>query len=197
MKRRSIIKLSGLGLGLTLTGGAFVSLLSSCKQDVANGVASKVLGKNTLLFLDELAEIILPKTDTPGAKDVQVAAFIDHFISKAYDSKSQTDFKINLNQLQEACETKFDKDLTACTKQEKIAFVTGLESKGYNPSVSIWGNTVNDGDQLPFYKQLKSTIMWAYFGSEDVGKNVLLYQQLAPNYIGCVDVTDETRLPSI
>ena len=40
----------------------------------------------------EIAEIIIPKTDTPGAKDVGVPAFIDKMLGECYKKEDQDRF---------------------------------------------------------------------------------------------------------
>lgn len=198
MDRREVLKLSGLGLGFTLSGSALLSLIASCKSEVSNGVGMQALETDNFAFLETLAEIILPKTtESPGAGDVQVSLFLDSFVSKVYDEAKQKQFNNDLAILEKECKAKYGKILVACDDNEKVEFVKGLESSEYEPAVNIWGNQVFEGSEMPFYKQLKSMILWAYFTSEKVGKEVLTYQQLAPDFQGCVDVTAETRLRSI
>ena len=197
MNRRESLKLSGLAIGMGISGSAIISMIASCKQDIASGVKSSILAKEEFLFVEELAEIILPRTKTPGAKDAGVATFLDHFISKIYTADQLKDFKKELSALQQQYQTKYNKTFAESSVDQKNEFVKSLESNNYVPTISIWGNPVHDGEELSFYKKLKSMILWGYFSSEKVGKEVLLYQQLAPNYQGCVDVNSDTRLPSI
>lgn len=198
MDRREVLKLSGFGLGLTLSGTTILSLISSCKEDIAKGVTAQAIDKNGFALLEELAEMILPKTlKSPGASEVGVAPFIELFVSKVYNEEKQKQFNADLMVLDKECNTKFGKKLIECDEKQKVDFIKGLESDEYEPAVYIWGNKVSEGGDMPFYKQLKSLILWAYFSSEKVGKEVLVYQQLAPGYEGCIDVTENTRLRSI
>ncbi|MEP7266567.1 MAG: gluconate 2-dehydrogenase subunit 3 family protein [Saprospiraceae bacterium] len=197
MNRRESLKLSGLAIGMGISGSALISIISACKQDISAGVNPSILSKDEFLFVEEIAETILPKSNTPGAKDAGVTTFIDHFISRIYTADQLKDFKLDLSVLQQKCQSQFNKALSKCSLEQKKEFVKSIESDKYAPAVSIWGNPVHEGDELPFYKKLKSMILWGYFSSEKVGKEVLLYQQLAPDYQGCVDVNGETRLASI
>lgn len=197
MKRRTALKYSGIGLGFSLSGMSLISLISSCKQDVAAGKTASVLSQNELEFIYSLSDTILPETNTPGALAVGAPEFIQLFVSKIYTPEQLSEFRDNIIQLDNSCKEKFNNTLANCTPVEKHEFVASLETGDLTPPVSIWGNPVSEGSPLPFYKQLKSMVLWAYFSSEKVGKEVLLYQQLAPDYKGCVDVTPETRLASI
>ena len=197
MKRRTALKYSGLGLGLSLGGASLISLISSCKEDVAAGKTVSLLSQKELEFVYSISDIILPTTNTPGALDVGAPDFIQHFVSKVYSPEGLSEFRQEIIKLDEECRSKYGKSLSGCSPVEKHEFVKSLESGDLIPSMNIWGNSVSDGSPKPFYKDLKSMVLWAYFSSEKVGKEVLLYQQLAPDYQGCVAVTAETRLPSI
>lgn len=197
MKRREALKLSGIGLGFTLSGATLMSVISSCKQDLLKELNLQVLNQAEFDILNELSETILPKSDTPGAKDARVAEFIDLFISKIYPEELQIDFKSGLAELNQQCIHLTGKDISSCSSEERIQFISSIEEDNYIAPVSIWGNTVEEGSELPFYKQIKQMSMWGYFSSEIVGKEVLLYQVLAPGYQGCVDLMDEMRIPSV
>ncbi len=197
MKRREAIKISGLGLGFTLSGATLMSVISSCKHDLPKELSLQVLNQSEFEILSELAETILPKSDTPGAKDARVAEFIDLFISKIYPEELQIDFKSGLADLNQQCTAINSKGISSCSSDERNQFLSSIESSDYVAPVSIWGNSVEEGSALPFYKQLKQMVMWGYFSSEIVGKEVLLYQVLAPGYQGCVDITNEMKLPSV
>lgn len=197
MKRRTALKYSGVGLGLSLSGLSLVQLISSCKQEVVAGKTQSVLSQTELEFVYSLCDTVLPETQTPGALEVGVPEFIQVFVSKVYDPEQLSAFRDEILKLDSACASRFGHGLSSCTPIEKHDFVAELESDVVQPPVNIWGNNVNEGSPMSFYKQLKSMMIWGYFSSEKVGKEVLLYQQLAPDYKGCVDVSPETRLPSI
>ena len=68
MDRRELLKLVALATGSVVIGGEF--LLSGCTNpDAIGGMA---FSEGDIKFLDEVAETILPKTKTPGAKDAEV-----------------------------------------------------------------------------------------------------------------------------
>ncbi|WP_332910775.1 gluconate 2-dehydrogenase subunit 3 family protein [Algoriphagus boritolerans] len=40
------------------------------------------------------------------------------------------------------------------------------------------------------YRSLKSTVLWAYFTSEGIGKNVLSYDPIPGEFKGCIPVSE-------
>jgi hypothetical protein len=72
MERRELLKLIALATGTAFIGGDL--FLSGCKNAPALGGAT--FSENDIGFLDEVAETIIPKTTTPGAKDAAVGTFM-------------------------------------------------------------------------------------------------------------------------
>ena len=71
-------------------------------------------------LIAELAETIIPRTDTPGAKDAHVEEFIIKMIKES-DQKSQHNFLAGLGSLEKYTADKYDHSFIACTPQQKFA----------------------------------------------------------------------------
>ncbi len=67
------------------------ALLPSCMQKDKASVALKNLEVNTdqEKLIAELSETIIPKTDTPGAKDVYAHLFVLKMVDDCYEKKDQ------------------------------------------------------------------------------------------------------------
>jgi len=103
MQRRDVLKNISLGMGLSVSAPALISLISSCQtaSETASSTASAVEAifspsyfsekqYNVIrLFLDKL----LPKTDSPGALDVKVPEVIDGLFNKIFEPKAKVDFQ--------------------------------------------------------------------------------------------------------
>lgn len=87
MNRRDLIKNIAL-----ISGGIFIGsnyLLTSCKSSEAG---SLLLSTEHQALLTEIAETIIPETDTPGAKSAEVTKFISGVFSDIYSEEEQTAF---------------------------------------------------------------------------------------------------------
>ena len=110
MERRELIKMIAL-----LTGGAFIGggLLTGCNaEDEVGGIA---FSKTDILFLDEVADTILPATKTPGAKAAGVGKFIERMVNNTYNPENQQVFHKGIALLNEACKKDTGKSFTAAT----------------------------------------------------------------------------------
>ena len=87
MNRRDALSRVALLLGGTVIGGEL--FLSGCTS------ADKKIGQSVdftaddLAYLDEIAETIIPATDTPGAKEAKVGQFMGVMVKDCYKPNEQ------------------------------------------------------------------------------------------------------------
>ena len=89
MDRREAIKTTSMIMGFTLSGAAFSAVMSGCKADTSTVWKPKSFDINSDIFLSELSDFILPRTNTPGAKDVYVNRFIDQVVTDYFDDEGK------------------------------------------------------------------------------------------------------------
>ena len=77
MNRRELLKNLGYTVGATALTPTLLSTLQSCTQDPSWQPA--IFPKNKIGFVNTLLDIILPKTDTPSASELNLIAFIDTY----------------------------------------------------------------------------------------------------------------------
>jgi hypothetical protein len=123
MNRRKAIK-------LLLLGSASVSSLISCKwlDRIKTTEVSYLAGKQELLA--ELAETIIPETDTPGAKAVKVEEFILRMLQDCTDARSLSNFIIGLQELEEYTLLTYKHSFTFCSAWQKEAILQEFETRG-------------------------------------------------------------------
>ncbi|HYC84707.1 MAG TPA: gluconate 2-dehydrogenase subunit 3 family protein, partial [Chryseosolibacter sp.] len=102
MDRRSAIKRTALALGFAISAPAIAGVLKGCEARPELGYSPGFFTDDQARLIGELSEIILPRTSTPGAKDVGVPGFIDSLLKAAYPKAEQDAFVKGL--------TEFDAD---------------------------------------------------------------------------------------
>lgn len=80
MDRREALKAVSLILGYSLTGTSALVLLNGCKAESNTDWAPNFFSEAEIKLIAEIAEIILPKTDTPGAKDAMCERYVDEAV---------------------------------------------------------------------------------------------------------------------
>jgi phosphoglycolate phosphatase-like HAD superfamily hydrolase len=78
-------------------------------------------------FLNELAEAILPKTSTPGAKEANVGAFIPVMIRDCYATADQNAFVEGLAGIDQRVQKEYGKNFLDLTAEERFEFVNAYD----------------------------------------------------------------------
>lgn len=170
----------------TMLGGAFSAptLLAMKRwedhQPSENLPAGFSLTENQKLIVAEVAEAIIPKTATPGAKDVGVPAFIVMMLQDCYKTPEHKSFVEGLNKL----EKKEFLDLNADQRNALLVQVEAdsvEEMKAYQVQQTKMGDN-EDREQmaaqakgLPFWRLIKELTMLGYFTSEQGIKSSFEY----------------------
>tara|TARA_R110002153_G_scaffold193534_9_gene346911 strand:- start:573 stop:1220 length:648 start_codon:yes stop_codon:yes gene_type:complete len=208
MDRRRVLKNMGMSLGYMVATPTLLSIVQSCKSEPAITWTPEFLAPNEGVVLSKLVDIILPKTDTPSASEVQVHVFIDKF-SKDVMEKEQQDFlKMSMNKFTNKALADSGKenveDLTAedlepvlasslkYTKDQQTEMFESINS--YTEAIAE-GSTAELDDEITrfaFANNLRGMTIWGYKASEYVGEEVLAYLPVPGEYVPCGDAQELT-----
>lgn len=102
-------------------------------------------------LVDEITELIIPETKTPGAKEAKVADFIDLVLADCYVEKDKKIFTDGLQSL-------FNRNFLSLSFLNQREILETLERESM-----VARSTSND---LDFWRMLKELTLLGYFGSE-------------------------------
>ena len=174
MNRRDALKSVGLILGGTIIGAE--AFLTGC----TNRNSTFHLSENDLTFLNEFGETILPKTDTPGAKEADVAGFMKTIVHDYYSKEEQKTFLAGINYVKDVPNEKYKNDFAELTDENKKEFLMELESEAKKHYAA-------KNEEHHFYIMFKQLTIWAFMSSEVVAKNAFIHMPLIEKYIGSID----------
>ncbi len=126
MNRREAIQRVAMILGGSVIGANL--FLEGCTRPASKSVEA-LFEQSNIDFLNELAEAILPKTSTPGAKDADVGSFIPVMIRDCYSPADQKAFVEGLNGVDERAKKDFGKAFVDLSAEEKLQFVNTLDKE--------------------------------------------------------------------
>lgn len=210
MKRRSAIKNIGMTFGYAIAAPTALSILQSCKEKMA--YADWVPGffdKGTGHALAMMSDIILPKTDTPSATEMNVHVFIDEFIDKVYTLEHKEFVKLGadkfFNQLLSDSGNDTLMDLKAedflPLVQKYLAKRTTEKEEAHNKAIGEYFMAKENGEmaeiddeiaKYSFATGVRDLATFGYKNSEFVGEEVLAYLPIPGGYVGCGDVDELT-----
>jgi hypothetical protein len=170
----------------TMLGGAFSAptLLAMKRWEdritPEGSPAEFALTENQKMIVAEVAEMIIPKTATPGAKDVGVPAFIVMMLQDCYKTPEHKSFAEGLANLEKKQFLNSNAEQRmAVLKQVEIDSVE--EMKAYQVQQTKMGDN-EDREQmaaqakgLPFWRLIKELTMLGYFTSEEGIKSSFEY----------------------
>ena len=76
-----------------------------------------------------MAELILPKTDTPGASDVGAGEFIDLMLTEWYDEQDRTRFLNGLSEVDQHTKDLFGKNFVEASPDQQAEILAWLGEK--------------------------------------------------------------------
>ena len=211
MKRRSAIKNLGMAFGYTVATPTLLGLVQSCKEKAFTLEWNpSYFDKENGFALTQMIDVILPKTDTPSATEVNVHIFIDEYAKSVLPKEQQTFLKVLMNKFMNKVLSDSGKEsltdlkgadfepalntyLTKRSDEEEMIQEKAVES--YMKSIMHNESTELDNDVAcyAFADNIRSMATWAYKSSEYIGEEVLAYLPLPGEYIACGDVNELTQ----
>lgn len=131
-------------------------------------------------LLAELVDVIIPPTDSPGAKIANVHVYIIRFMEACSSNKDYTNFYNGLHDLQETCLSDYDAHFTDCSAQQKIALLEDLD--GNVDTNSLLAKIDNKLRGRSFFTILKSLTIEGYCTSQLGATQLLAYQPIPATY---------------
>ena len=88
MKRRGAIKRISLAFSSLTLSTPVILTIQSCQTN-SSDLNFSFFNKRQISFLEKIMEIIIPETDTPGAKTLNIVNFVDAHVAKNIRTEDQ------------------------------------------------------------------------------------------------------------
>ncbi|MDZ4699988.1 MAG: gluconate 2-dehydrogenase subunit 3 family protein [Rhodothermales bacterium] len=185
MDRREALKRVGAVMGATLSLPLISGVLAGCGGGASDMTAfvPKTLSADQNELVSTLAELIIPTTDTPGARAAGVNEFIDLMITDWYGAEDRTRFLEGLAAADERARTAHKVAFVDATVEQQTAILTGFEQE------ALAGSSADK----PFFSLLKEMTITGYYTSEIGASQELKYLHSAGYYNGDVPYAEVGR----
>jgi len=187
MNRREALRQVAWLMGGAVSSPALLGLLNGCtaKQPVA-GWKPVFLTEEQGALVAEVAEIIIPRTDTPGAKDVGIPSFIDVMLKDAYPKEDQERFLAGLKEFEAQARTQHGDAFMKLDPKQRIALVQTANDTGAAAERAYEGES---SFPRPFVLMTKELSLLGYFTSQAGATQVLQYNPVPGPFRGCVELS--------
>jgi glucoside 3-dehydrogenase (cytochrome c) hitch-hiker subunit len=191
MNRRAVLKLlTAAGVSSALPRELW-AVARELQSEVAKNPAPRTLNPHQNATVTAIAEMIIPQTDTPGAKAARVNEFIDLILTDWYAPEEAQRFLAGLTNVDARCRELFANDFVECDAKQQSKLLTELDGDiAAELKLRRAGTHHHDEEQKPqhFFYMMKQLTLVGYCTSE-AGAQVIGYEVIPTEHGGCMPVT--------
>jgi hypothetical protein len=180
MRRREVVRFLGAALALPFlprNAEAAIELAERLHRRIGD-VPFRTLNAEQQALVTNIAELIIPETDTPGATSVKVPEFIDLILSEWADDDEKASFLAGLADIDTRASALGASRFVDLTAERKTELLTALDAARADKA----------GAGLAFAR-LKGLTVYGYFTSKPVQVNILKTRMFFDGYHGNVPFT--------
>ncbi len=174
MNRRNaiggIIAISGIG-AFSISALKYSSLSTKVARGQLEHHAS---------LISEMIDILIPRSDTPGAKEANVQKFIINFMESCASHKEYRNFLNGLNDVQHTSKTMYETNFEDCTIYQRNKIMNDLAGSAFSNSLLVKIDVKLRGRS--FYDLLRSLTIEGYCTSKLGATELLAYQPVPAAY---------------
>ncbi|MEM9931579.1 MAG: gluconate 2-dehydrogenase subunit 3 family protein, partial [Bacteroidota bacterium] len=161
MNRRTALRRTGLMAGVTALTPSLLALLNACQSEAHLDWQPQFFSEEEARCISSLIDAILPRTDTPGALDVQVDRFIDQVIAQTYSTEAQQHIRSEIAQFNEKCKELVGSTFADASEEERASVLQAAEAEAGTFNGAVWGTTVGEQKPVGFYRSIKAMALGA------------------------------------
>tara|TARA_B100001939_G_scaffold277845_1_gene246254 strand:+ start:1064 stop:1666 length:603 start_codon:yes stop_codon:yes gene_type:complete len=189
MDRRRVLKKIGYGSAAMVVTPQIINMLHSCKSNV-NKYLPIFFANNQFQFVSKIMDLVIPKTDIPGAIELKLPEFLDNYIVVVMNQndketilrRTNNFIKLILNETKKNGSMEINSnDLNTQLKKYLLASDKQIESWEEAPK----------SQELEVYNyliQIRSLTLNAFRLNEYIGEKVLAYDPIPGERKVCLDL---------
>lgn len=189
MNRKEAISYISILLGGTIAG-ANIFLSGGCRPSPEKN--GKLFSDADIIFLNEVGEVILPETKSPGAKAADVGSFMAIMVTDCYEIKDQKIFIEGMSKLDNACKKMNGKNFLECDALQRTKICAALDQEQ-----KIYTEKKKPDDPSHYFRLIKELTLLGYFTSEPGCTKGLRHEAVPGKYIGDIPYKKGDRAWSI
>ena len=193
MDRRRVLKKIGYGSAAMVVSPQIINMLHSCKSNL-NKYLPVFFANNQFQFVSKIMDLIIPKTNIPGAIELKLPEFLDNYIVVVMNQndketilrRTNNFIKLILNETKKNGSMEINSnDLNTQLKKYLLASDKQTESWEEDPK----------SQELEVYNyliQIRSLTLNAFRLNEYIGEKVLAYDPIPGERKVCLDLKKTT-----
>lgn len=181
-RREAILRVSTMLGGVALVGQG--AMLAACdapeaERDEAQ-TGEDLFTKDEITLLDEIAETILPETDTPGARAAGVGPFMALMVTDAYYPGDQQIFMEGLETIDRLSRDSYGADFISVTPAQRLKLLEELDAE----QMAHMRSQPKDAP-AHYFRMMKELALLGYFTSEIGYNQAMRYAETPGRFDPC------------
>jgi hypothetical protein len=191
MHRRQALRLLASAATLPLLSREAFSLFQAVHDQLPEKAALKTLNSHQNDTVTTIAELIIPQTNTPGAKAARVNEFIDLMVAEWYDDEEKSIFLDGLADVDVRTRGLYGKDFIQCDDRQQTELLQALDDEvaadRSQTDIRRWRSRPPEKN---FFFMMKQLTLVGYYTSQ-VGFEQELHGEIIPSrHAPCVPLEE-------
>lgn len=196
MERREALRLMGAASVFSVLSSDLFAATLRAQLAADKGSALRTLSRAQNEIVVAMSDMMIPATDTPGAKAAKVNEFIDLILTEWATEEERKIFLEGLAEADRKTNALFGHGFAAASAQEQAAIVQVFDeelaasrNEKLYKQVRSWEQTL----VLPFFAQMRRLTLVGYYTSQ-IGQEQELKVEIIPGALhGCVPAEPEVK----
>lgn len=209
MKRREAIKRTALIMGGLVFAPNVAGVLKGARARPGLDWYPTFFNRAQADLVADLTDVILPATDTPGARELGVPAFVEEMVAEVYEEEDRERFTEGLRSFNERARQELGSDFVDLDAEQKYQFAAEENRRAVEAAEDMVEEncvTLEDlrggippdraeatEDETPFFLVVKELTMLGYFTTEVGATQVLQYEAVPGTFEGCAPLQEIGR----
>ena len=190
MYRRAALQLLAGAAALPLLSRDAFGLFRQIHEQLATGSALRTLNPRQDAMVTTIAELIIPQTETPGAKAARVNEFIDVILTDWYDDQERSIFLKGLAEVDTRSRASWGKDFLDCSSQQQAQILTAFDEELTKVREAVVPGSMRRRlrlrpEEKHFFYMMKQLTLVGYYTSEVGAEEELEYEIIPSSHAGC------------
>lgn len=201
MDRRELLHRASMLLGGAISASAATGILAGCTATpwldgpTPMGATGNFLTPLEMATVTSMADQIIPKTDTPGALDVGVPAFIDRMLAGYYQQRERDVIRAGLQKVNADAQSLRGMSFPQLVSDEQVELMKRYDRDQYD--YTRVNANVKDTPPPHFFRLVKELTILGFCTSEPGATKLMYYNQNPGPYRGDLPLSEVGKVSAL
>ena len=196
LNRREVLRLLALSTALPCFPAHWLETLREVHAGPPTTARLRILTPQQNATVGAIAELIIPHTDTPGAKDARVDEFIDHILADWYSDEDRAHFLAGLADVDVRAQKLCARNFVDASLEQQSEILRALGEELAEAAVALASGPRGYRGSPPepqhnFYLMFRQLTLVGYFTSEPGFIEQLQLEIIPGRFDGCVPLVPQ------